>query len=138
MKILFVCSGNASRSVVAEALLKKARPDLDVDSAGTGPASTISTIAEKYMAQENAEEYLKKGPEGLQNKRLAEYDLIITMETSHRDAVLSECPECTDKILVWDLEDPYFLPKDSAEKIFDQIKMKARARAKTWQIRYKP
>ena len=124
MKILFVCSGNASRSVVAEALLKKARPDIGVDSAGTGPASTISTIAKKYMAQENSEERLKKEPEVLENKRLAEYDLIIAMEMSHRDAILSECPECADKILVWDLEDPYFLPKDSAEKIFNQLKRK--------------
>jgi protein-tyrosine-phosphatase len=32
--VLFICSGNAFRSPVAEALLKKAKPDLKADSAG--------------------------------------------------------------------------------------------------------
>ena len=37
MKILFVCSGNACRSPLADALLKKLRPDVEVDSAGFEP-----------------------------------------------------------------------------------------------------
>ena len=48
MKILFVCSGNAYRSPVAEALLKKLKPGLIVDSAGTNPAIPISETAKKY------------------------------------------------------------------------------------------
>ncbi|UCH71344.1 MAG: low molecular weight protein arginine phosphatase, partial [Candidatus Bathyarchaeota archaeon] len=35
MKVLFVCTGNSFRSPVAEALLKKLRNDLEVESAGT-------------------------------------------------------------------------------------------------------
>jgi len=31
MKILFICSGNAYRSPLAEALLKKLRPDLEIE-----------------------------------------------------------------------------------------------------------
>ena len=35
MKVLFVCTGNICRSPVAHGLLRKARPDWLVDSAGT-------------------------------------------------------------------------------------------------------
>jgi protein-tyrosine-phosphatase len=124
MKVLFVCSGNAYRSPVAEALLKKLRPDINVDSAGTDPAIPISQDAKKYIARENAEQYLKKNPEGLDSKQLGEYDLIVAMETRHKHAVLSKCPECAYKIFVWNINDPYFLPHGHAEKVFRQIKDK--------------
>lgn len=126
MKVLFVCSGNAYRSPVAEALLKKLRHDVKADSAGTNPAIPISGEAKKYLARENAEQHLKKVPEGLDSKQLGEYDLIVAMEPSHRDVVLSKCPECTEKIVVWNIEDPYFLPHGYAEKIFKQIRHKVK------------
>jgi len=124
LKVLFVCSGNAYRSPVAEALLKKLRPDINVDSAGTDPAIPISQEAKGYLARENAEQYLKKFPKGLDSKQLGEYDLIVAMEPRHKDVVLSKCPECADKIVVWNINDPYFLPHGYAEKVFRQIKGK--------------
>ena len=124
MKVLFVCSGNAYRSPVAEALLKKLRPDINVDSAGTNPAIPISQDAKKYLARENSEQYLKKNPKGLDSTQLGEYDLIVAMEPRHKDVVLSKCPECADKIVVWNINDPYFLPHGYAEKVFRQIKDK--------------
>jgi len=124
MKVLFVCSGNAYRSPVAEALLKKLRPEIKVDSAGTDPAIPISQEAKKYLARENAEQYLKKNPKGLDSKQLGEYDLIVAMEPRHKHVVLSMCPECADKIVVWNINDPYFLPHEYAEKVFKQIKDK--------------
>lgn len=124
MKILFVCSGNSHRSPLAEALLKKMRPDLDVDSAGTHVAIPISEEAKRFLAKENAEQYLKKFPESLDSKRLEDYDLIIAMEQRHKDYVLALCPECASKIIVWNIEDPYFLPPWNAEKIYKEIKTK--------------
>ena len=124
MKVLFVCSGNAYRSPVAEALLKKLRPDINVDSAGTNPAIPISQDAKKYLARENSEQYLKKNPKGLDSTQLGDYDLIVAMEPRHKDVVLSKCPECADKIVVWNINDPYFLPHGHAEKVFRQIKDK--------------
>lgn len=124
MKILFVCLGNAFRSPVAEALLKKLKPEIAVDSAGTNPSIPISEAAGKYLAGENAEQYLKQAPEGLSEKDLERYDLIIAMEPRHKDAVLSKCPECENKIVVWNIDDPYFLPHRYTEKIFKQIKDK--------------
>ncbi len=124
MKVLFVCSGNAYRSPVAEALLRKLGPDIKVDSAGTDPAIPISGEAKKYLAQEDAEQYLKKVPDGLNTKQLDEYDLIVAMKPRHKDAILRKCPECADKIVVWNIDDPYFLPLEYSEKIFKQIKQK--------------
>jgi len=34
------------------------------------------------------------------------------------------CPECADKIVIWNIDDPYFLPHGHAEKVFRQIKDK--------------
>jgi len=124
MKVLFVCSGNAYRSPVAEALLKKLRPDVKVDSAGTNLAIPISEATKKYLARENAQEHLKNAPEGLDKKKLNTYDLIIVMQPNHKDIILSKCPECENKTVVWNIHDPYFLPHGYAEKIFDQIKAK--------------
>jgi len=124
MKVLFVCSGNAYRSPLAEALLKKLKPEITVDSAGIHAAIPISEEAKKYLARENAEQYLKKVPEGLDSKQLDEYDLIVAMEPMHKDAVLSRCPECANRIVVLNIDDPYFLPLEHTEKIFTQIKEK--------------
>ena len=124
MKILFVCSGNAYRSPVAEALLKKLRPEIDVDSAGIDPAIPISEAAKSYIGRENATKYLKQAPEGLDKKKLNGYDLIVAMKQQHKDAILSRCPQCAGKTVVWNIEDPYFLPHGYTEKIFKQIKGK--------------
>jgi len=124
MKVLFVCSGNAYRSPVAEALLKKLKPEIDVDSAGIHPAIPTSEAAKKYLARENALRYLKRTPESLDRKKLDEYDLIVAMKQEHKKVVVSRCPECESKTVVWNIDDPYFLPNGYAEKIFKLIKDK--------------
>jgi len=133
MKVLFVCSGNAHRSPLAEALLKKLRPDLKVDSAGIHVAIPISEEARRYLTKENAEQHLKNVPEGLESKQLNDYDLIIAMEPQHKDVLLNKCPGCSDKIVVWNIEDPYFLPERYAEKIYEQIRQKVKKLANSLQ-----
>ena len=124
MKVLFVCSGNAYRSPVAEALLKKARPDWDVDSAGVDPAALVSDEAKKYSAIERADQYLKSVPEGLDDKELDGYSIIVAMKREHKEIILDRCKGCENKIVVWNIDDPYFLPHRHTEKVFTQIKEK--------------
>lgn len=124
MKVLFVCMGNAHRSPLAEALLKRLRPDLQVDSAGIDVAIPVAWEVREYLAKQGAEGYLKKTPEALYNKKLGEYDLIVVMEQRHKDYVASQCPECTSKIVVWDVEDPYFMSGEKAEETYRKIEEK--------------
>ena len=70
MKVLLVCSGNAFRSQVAEALLKKLRPDIQIDSAGINSVIPISEGAKKHLSKENADSYIKRFPESLNSKQL--------------------------------------------------------------------
>ena len=131
MKVLFVCSGNAYRSPVAEALLKKVRPDIQADSAGTNPVLPgISESARKFLKMENASNYLKAEPEGLDEKKLDKYDLIVVMKPRHKEIVLNKCQSCEGKIVVWNIDDPYFLPGHET-KIFQQIKNKVKDLANT-------
>jgi protein-tyrosine phosphatase len=133
MKVLFVCTGNAHRSPLAEALLKKLRSDLEVASAGLHVAIPISEEARRYLEREDAAKYLKKAPENLSNAQIHEYDLIVAMEKRHKDAIIMRCPECESKILVWNVEDPYFLPTKEAENVYRQIKEKVTELAKSLQ-----
>ena len=122
MKILFVCYGNAYRSPVAEALLKKIRPDLEVDSAGLKTSIPIGTPIKEFLNDNNAIQYLKKTPQSLDQKNLKNYDLIITMQNIHTNAVLKKCPECEKKIVEWNIKDPYFSDKKSGKEILREIK----------------
>jgi protein-tyrosine-phosphatase len=113
MKVLFVCYGNAYRSPLAEALLKKLRPDLEVDSAGLHVAIPVAREIKNYLRKRDALVYLKAYPESIDEKNLRGYDLIATMDQKVKNAVLGKCPACKDKILGWNVEDPYFEKQDA-------------------------
>lgn len=131
LKILFVCSGNAYRSPLAEAILKKLRPDLEVDSAGLHVAIPISREVKNYLKKLDAEQNLKKFSESLDEKNLRDYNLIVAMEPRHKHAVLRKCPACENRIIVWNISDPYFEEQEEAERIYIEIENKVEELAKS-------
>lgn len=131
MKVLFICTGNACRSPLAEALLKKLRPDVDVDSAGTHAYYRIVDLTRKYAEEEGVSEFLKLTPEDLDLKNLCNYDFIVAMEPRHREVILRQSPDCADKVVVWRITDPYTLPYKQAQRIFEKIKKKVAYLAKS-------
>ena len=116
---------------MADALLKKLRPDVDVDSAGTYAYYKVIDLTRRYAEQEGASEFLKHVPDGLESKNLCDYDLIVAMETEHEEAILRQSPECADKVEVWHINDPYNLPYKQAQQAFDRIKSRVARLAKT-------
>jgi protein-tyrosine-phosphatase len=131
LRILFVCSGNAYRSPLAEALLKKLRPDLEVDSAGLHVAIPVSREVRDYLKKLDAEKYLKSFSESLDEKNLRVYDLIVAMEPRHKNAVLRKCPKCQRRIVVWNIDDPYFEEHEDAETIYHEIENKVKELAES-------
>jgi len=131
MKVLFVCTGNACRSPLADALLKKYRPDITVESAGTYPYYKVVELTRRYAQKEGVKELLKTVPDGLQSKNLNEYDVIVAMESEHEAAIIRQNPNCADKIEVWHINDPYNQPFKQACHEFDKIKSKVAHMAKS-------
>jgi protein-tyrosine-phosphatase len=108
---------------LAEALLRKMRRDWVVDSAGMRVAIPIADDVREFLRREGAEQYLKSGPGSLVGKRLGDFDVIVAMEEGHRDYVLSLCPECGDnKVVVWNVRDPYFMGKEDVGKCMNRLK----------------
>ncbi len=130
MKVLFVCTGNSFRSSIAEALLKKLRRDFTVESAGIEPARWIANNAKEFLKGMNALGYLKTETEGLEEKKVEEYDLIIAMKEKHKSFILERWPHVADKIQVWEIDDPIYFPPEYAKKIFERIKRKVNEMAK--------
>lgn len=83
-RLLFVCTGNATRSVIAAALVRRDRPDWQVDSAGTwaipGLPSSRRTLAALESVGVSAPGHRSTT---LTRDHLIEVDLVIGFETDH-------------------------------------------------------
>lgn len=83
-RLLFVCTGNATRSVIAAALVRRDRPDWSVDSAGTwaipGLPSSRRTLAALEAVGVSAPGHRSTT---LTREHLVDVDLVVGFEGDH-------------------------------------------------------
>lgn len=102
--VLFVCTGNSCRSVMAEGLLEKRLKELGKDnitvrSAGVmalgGVAPTDETI--KVMSDEGIDVSGHR-TKGVTHDLIKNSDVILVMEKLHKDIISKDVPEAASKI----------------------------------------
>lgn len=131
--VLFICTGNSCRSVMAKAMLEKLLKEsglsgkVRVDSAGTGayqgiPAA-LNTI--EVIKEEGIDVSMHKG-KAVTVELLRKSDLIFVMELTHRDIILNRLPGIGSKVrlLKEDVEvpDPIGKPVEEYRRVRDIIK----------------
>jgi len=107
-KILFLCTGNAARSQMAEALARLDHGDvLDPVSAGSRPAFGVHSLAVDVIAELGAD------ISGARSKpadefRDTEFDAVVTV----CDSAAQDCPIWPNakRLEHWSIEDPSFEP----------------------------
>ncbi|MHB9154582.1 MAG: arsenate reductase/protein-tyrosine-phosphatase family protein [Endomicrobiales bacterium] len=102
MNIVFVCSGNAARSVMAEALFKKMLEEngvrgVSAHSCGTrsSPLYRAPPAVHKFLAARGADASLHR-PVQIDRDMADAADLLLVMEKHQRDYIVSNFPEARD------------------------------------------
>lgn len=104
MKILILCTGNSSRSQMAQGFLQSFDKSIEVFSAGTNPASAVSSKAIKVMSEAGID-ISKNMPRSVELFINDKWDYVITVCDNARET----CPVFTGDVkhkLHMDFEDP--------------------------------
>jgi arsenite methyltransferase len=125
MKILIICTGNSCRSQMAEGFLRHLHPELEIFSAGTNPATRISSRAVAVMQEIGIDIHMQV-PENVTKYTGQNFDYVITVCDNAKET----CPVFTGNVkhrLHMGFEDPYHATGSEEEilnvyrKVRDQI-----------------
>jgi len=127
--VLVVCVGNICRSPLGERALRKALPDLRIESAGI--AAVVGHEADRTAGEAAAEAGIDLSghvARQLTGALGAEYDLILVMEPGHRSEISKRWPQLSGRVMLFDqwtggrgIEDPYRRSPELHRSVRDKI-----------------
>ena len=123
MKLLFICTHNACRSILAEAITRKIAGDrIEVASAGSEPAGRVHPLTQRFL---EAREYPAENLHSKGFDELGEFrpDVVITVCDS---AAQESCPVWLSRDVVtahWGMPDPSHVEGSDADRdrAFDNV-----------------
>jgi len=127
LNVLFVCSGNICRSPLAAALLEKKLGALGTDgvlveSAGTmdleGRGASWSALE---VAADNGLDISHHASRQVNRSMLEGADVIVAMTKAHAEYMAGILPRVEEKVIVWDVPDPYGFQKETYEAVYALI-----------------
>ena len=127
--VLCVCTGNICRSPLAEGLVRRDAPQMQVASAGIG-AVVGGKMPEPAAAIAVREGLSLEAHRGQQVTRpmLQSFELVLVMEAGQKDWLCAQYPECRGRVFLtshWtggaDIVDPYRLSDDVFESAYAEI-----------------
>lgn len=131
MKVLFVCTGNSCRSVIAEYLFKKIikdfkKEDIEVYSAGTHAVVGAFPFNEAIKAmQEQGIDISSHESKQLTLNNIKGADVIYVMKEAHREWILDKVPQAANKVKLLKeegIDDPIGKSLDEYRKSIREIK----------------
>lgn len=132
LRVLFLCTGNAARSQMAEALLRQlSHGRAEVFSAGTAPQQSVHPIAREVLEQKYQIDTSEMRPKSMQQFLGQRFDFVITV----CDKAAETCPAFPGdpERIHWGFEDPVLLKDaDAQRRAFEAIASGLGARLRIW------
>src|ERR687898_1779169 len=118
--VLFVCTQNAGRSQMAQALFERhGPPDVRAESAGAEPADRVHPVVVEAM-REIGIDLSDRRPKKLTLEMQLHADWAITL------ACGAQCPYVPTTVEDWDIPDPAGRPLEEVRLIRDQLEARAK------------
>lgn len=131
-KVLFVCVGNACRSLMAEAIACLEAPDaIDAFSAGFMPIGFVPELTKQTLMKNG---YLADGLEskGISSAAWKRADVVINMS----GRPIEEAFGGHSKVVDWEIADPFERGPEDYQRVFEKIRARVRELAEEYKRKY--